>query len=95
MSSIRIIATPPGPALLWCREDWVGITIPLATAEELEKNPPRGFRIGSANMGGYIVCREKAVAALQKAEKIEAARFWACIPTSYLQFKKEVCELVE
>ncbi|MDB5264726.1 MAG: hypothetical protein JWN64_297 [Parcubacteria group bacterium] len=95
MSSIRIIDIPPGVlAPLEIREQWVGVQIPLATDEELRQNPIAG-KLGNDNDDGHIVLRSKAVKALQRAGRYEAADFWHAAPLGmYLQFKQDVCILV-
>ncbi|MEK7510897.1 MAG: hypothetical protein AAB582_01515 [Patescibacteria group bacterium] len=94
MSSIKIIEVPPGFAPYYIRQSWVGIAIPLATEEEVRVNPIIG-KIGSENDGGYIVLREKAVAALRTAGRDHAAKYWEGLPLGmYLQFKRNVCALV-
>lgn len=99
MSSIKIIAVPPGFAPDHIREQWVGIQIPLATEAELRDNPLSGFKIGNQNNNSYVVLREKAIEALRTADKYDAVDFWSTTPVisiaSYLEFRKEVCELVE
>ncbi|KND50854.1 MAG: hypothetical protein AB202_00410 [Parcubacteria bacterium C7867-007] len=95
MSSIRIIKTPPGTlAPVGVRKQWVGVIIPLVTEEELRANPIAGT-IGNQNRDGYIVLRSKAIAALRAADREGVATYWEHIPLGmYLQFHKNVCELV-
>ena len=96
MSSIRITSVPPGFAPGYIRRQWVKLTLPLATAEEIAQDPPSGFRIGTDNIGGHLVLRERAVDALLEADKLVAAEFWSSpVFGRFLEFKKDVCELVE
>ncbi len=54
------------------------------------------MRIGNENTDGYIVSSEKAIEALRKAGRRSAVDFWADIPLGmYLQFKKDVCEVID
>jgi hypothetical protein len=97
LASIRIVKTPPGFAPEEIRSQWVGVEIPLATSEELAKNPLSGsIRIGNQNTDGYVVLTENAVAALEVAGKGAAVDYWEKILVfgRYLQFKKDVCELI-
>ncbi len=100
MSSIHIIAVPPGFAPEHIREQWVGVTIPMLDQEMWDlilETIPRAkeeFAEGS-NGNGYLVQREVAVEALREAGKEEAANFWRTPFGPYLQFKREVCEVVD
>lgn len=95
MKKIRIIKTPPGFAPLEIRAQWVGVEIPLATEEDIKQDSPSGARIGTANLDGYRVLRDKAITALHEAGRHEAVYFWDAFPLGrYLVFKKEVCEVV-
>ena len=94
MSSIRIIEIPPGFAPAHIRRQWVGVVLPLATEEELAHNPPSEVCIGRGNENGYLVLCCKAAAVLRTTGKMEAANYWESFFDSYLEFKKEVCELV-
>ncbi len=76
---------------------WVGVVLPLATEEELTQDPPSGVYIGPTcgNENGYLVLCRKAIAVLRTAGKKEAANYWESLSfDGYLEFKKEVCELV-
>ena len=96
MSSIRITSVPPGFAPEHIREQWVGVTIPMPSAQELAEHPVSEMRIGNDNLDGYLVFREKAIEALLEADKQEAALFWDdLLVGKYLQFKKDVCEVVD
>lgn len=96
MSSIYITAVPPGFAPEHIREQWVGVTIPMPSAQELEEHPVSEMRIGSENLEGHLVFREKAIEALMEAGKEEAALFWdELLLGKYLQFRKDVCEVVD
>jgi hypothetical protein len=100
MSSIRIIAVPPGPAPEVIREAWVGVKIPLATEEDLEKFPLSGARWGSENVDGHMVLSSLAVTALRTGGNIEAVEFWEDLIENnpymkFFQFRKEVCEVLE
>ena len=95
MSSVRITAIPPGFAPERIRKQWVGVELPLASKKEIAQNPPSGFGIGSDNTSGYLVLRDNAIEALRQAGKKEAADFWGSLRYGrFLQFKKEVCEMV-
>ena len=96
MKAIRIIATPPGQAPLWVREEWIGLVIPLAEHNVL------GTQIGvnggqPENLGGYKVRTSDAINQL-KRKSTEASSWWEqsmhlpSIPQ--LVFAKDVCELV-
>lgn len=94
MTKILIISTPPGFAPEHIREQWIDIEIPLLGIENTQK--PLANRSGTENLGGYQVLPKDAIAALEKAGKHEAVKFW----TPYLReenftFKKEVCRLIE
>lgn len=94
MSSIKIVAVPPGLAPQKIREEWVGIQIPLAATDMLRRAHV-AVKIDNQNEGGYIVLRIMAVEALRLADKNEAANYWDALPfVRFLQFKQEVCELV-
>ncbi len=97
MSSIKIIATPPGQAPEWVREEWIGVEIPIP------KQPSRGIQMGvrggkAENAGGHQVDTREAMEALRKKSP-EAADWWeqnvplASIPS--LVFSKDVCEVIE
>lgn len=93
MSSIRIIAIPPGFAPEKIRKQWLGVVIPMPSEEEIAEDPPSGFGIGSDNVGGHLVLRTTAIKSLRDAGKDEAANFWDSLPLGrFLQFKQEVCE---
>lgn len=95
MSSVRITAIPPGFAPEDIRKQWVGVELPLASEEEIAQDPPSEFSISSDNTDGYLVLRDKAIEALYKAGKKKAVDFWSSLPLGrFLQFKKEVCEVV-
>lgn len=96
MCSIRIIAVPPGFAPLAIREQWVGVSISLATDDDLRQHPLTGQSIGNQNRGGHLVLRSKAIEALLVAGKREAAAYWQALPRDalYLRFRQEVCALV-
>lgn len=96
MKRIRIIHTPPGFADEHIRLKWIGVEIPLPTAEQLAENPPSGLSIGRENEGGYLVRTEDAVIALHNAGKHEVADFWgSCVLDSYLRFSRDVCEEID
>ncbi len=95
MLAIRIIAMPPGFAPEEIRRSWIGVTIPLATDEEIAVDPPSGFGFGNLNMDGHLVLLDKALAALDAAQQNEAFIFWEqFLMGRYLRFSKDVCELV-
>ncbi len=95
MPSIRIVKVPPGFAPELFRRDWVGVEIPLATAEELERDPPSRVGIGSENEEGYCVLRVRAIEALIRMKRLPAAGYWKYVPDTYLVFHKDVCKLIE
>lgn len=95
MDKIRITKAPPGFAAPEIREQWVGVDIPLPSEEEIAEDPPTDISIGTANAGGYLVLKDKAIEALRLSGKNDAADFWASLPIGrYLRFKKECCELI-
>ncbi len=96
MSSIRLIEVPPGPAPKYIRIQWLGVLIPMPSEEELATVKLSEFRIGSENIGGYLVYSEAAIKSLRDAGKHEAANWWAATGIGkFLQFKKEVCEVID
>lgn len=96
MSSIRIIAIPPGFAPEDIRKQWVGVEIRLPTQEEIDIDPPSPHSIGNENVDGHIVLRQDAIDALAAAGHQDAAGYWEMLViTRFLRFKQEVCELVE
>lgn len=96
MSSIRIVSTPPGFAPQEIRAQWIGIAIPLPTQEEIDEDPPSGFKVGSENDGGYLVLTKRAVQSLRANGKNEAAEFWDGLPLGrFLEFRRDVCEVIE
>jgi hypothetical protein len=96
MAKIKIIATPPGFAPEFIREQWVGIEIPLPTNEQIAENPPSELRTGNENEGGYLVLCSDAIAALKESEKYDAHDFWTTKGLGrYLLFKRDVCELID
>lgn len=94
MSSIKIIAVPPGQAPEEVRREWVGLVIPL---------PPQeigGFQMGvrggaAKNLGGYQVYSRDAFSLLL-AKSPEACRWFVANAFfgSHLVFAREVCELL-
>lgn len=95
MRAIMIVGAPPGFAPPHIREEWVGLTIPLASAEEIKTNPPSDFGIGSGNTGGYIVTKHAAIKALELARRYKAAEFWKSISIGYyIEFHRGFCELI-
>lgn len=99
MAEIMIIAVPPGQAPLAVREQWVGMTLPVA-----EDLPPNTFVVGVLNGEpknqedeGYSV--ETAVA-IQELERKNPgmARWWRAvvpetIPTWFV-FSYDVCRFI-
>ena len=96
VSSIRVIKPPPSDiAPLSITQEWVSVELPVVSDEELAANPLSGFRIGTENVGGYLVYRKKAIEALRAQGKHDAANYWERLPLGiYLQFKKDCCELI-
>lgn len=89
VSSIRIIAVPSGSEPLHIREQWVGMTLPVATKKEYEPWAQ------DCDVDEYLVSRTEATNALDEAGKEEAASFWIDEPGKmFLAFKKACCELV-
>jgi len=97
MSSIKIIATPPGQAPKWVRDGWIGVEIPIL------KQPTGGIQMGvcggkAENAGGHQVATHEAVEALRKKSP-EAADWWkknfSLASISSLVFSKDVCQVVE
>lgn len=98
MNAIRIKAVPAGFAPEHIREQWVGTVIPLPTPEEVAQDPPTTFGLGAPGRDGPLVLRDKAIEALWQSGREEAARFWSNPDLRvgrFLQFKPEVCEVVE
>lgn len=96
MSSIRIIELPPGFAPKEIRAQWVGVVLPIASDDEISKDLPTAFGIGSGNSDGYFVFRDEAIKALRTAGKEKAVRYWSAFPLGkFLKFKKDVCAIVE
>lgn len=97
MSSIRIIATPPGQAPEWVREAWVGIEIPLTEQESglvgtgVLGGPPE-------NTGGYQVFGSDAFRALT-LKSPEAAQWWLREAPwalgNKLVFARDVCKVID
>ena len=98
---VRIIAMPPGQALEWVREKWVGVEIPLHGSPKGFDGPLSGVMDGrpsSDNAGGYDVLIEDTLNALEE-QSPEAATWWRNEWPMYGRvsnfiFKKEVCELL-
>ncbi|MEO6536775.1 MAG: hypothetical protein ABIT47_03695 [Candidatus Paceibacterota bacterium] len=87
---VRIIDIPPGCATEDMRRAWVGLTLKLATDEEVAEQA----RLRRTDIPeDYVVRGRDAVDALFDAGKLEAAAYW-CRPVcpSYLEFAREVCE---
>ena len=95
MKKIKIVAVPPGFAPEEIRKEWVGVELPLATKKELDQDPMLQGRIGNQNVNGYVVLTSKAIVALRAAGKKKGADFWDSLGMGkYLEFKKEVCEVI-
>ena len=103
LSSIRIIAVPPGEAPEWVREAWVGIELPLAEKQPEhydEEYVQMGVLSGDPeNVDGFAV---KGVDAIQLLEvyNSDAASWWRentpwVLFVGDLIFKKDSCELVD
>lgn len=93
---IKIIAVPPGLAPEKIRQMWVGVEMQLATDEQLSADPPLcSFGTGE-NAGGFLVTFQDAIQALKDAKKDAAANFWeGLLFGAYLEFNKNVCQIVE
>ena len=96
MLQVKIIDVPPGEAPDWVRNEWVGLSLPLA-----ENVPSVTHAIGVLggevkNPSGYHVETEKAIQILEEKSP-EAAQWWKnqIIPSlmKWLVFKEDVCEL--
>ena len=94
MDSIKIIATPPGQAPEEVRQQWVGLTIPLAQQEK------GGFQMGvlggtANNLGGYQVLSKDSFALLL-AKSLTAYLWFAenAFFGSHLVFARAVCEFL-
>ena len=99
MAKIKIIATPPGEAPEWVRNEWVGLELPVVEVDmkgviqfgAAECGPPQ-------NIGGYQVETKKAIEIL-KEKNPKAAQWWLENPLlkfmDVLVFKKEVCEEIK
>ena len=96
-SSIVIKETPPGFAPRAMREQWVDVKIPLATDKDIRQNIHTVLRFGSYDQKkeGYLVTKEAAIKALNRAKKIAAAEFWESLEIGYfLEFDKQLCSLL-
>ncbi len=97
MAHIKIVATPPGQAPLKIREQWVGLSIPVA--ENLPADTVQMGVLGgkAENPNGYTVETEAAIQELEKKSP-EAASWWRqnIIPElmPWLSFHRDVCEIV-
>src|SRR3989344_2109725 len=93
---VQIIDVPPGFAPPEIREQWKKIVLPVITESEMATNPPNTrYGVDAANVGGFTVSRPRAVAALTKRGRSEAAGFWTGFPFGpYLQFRKDVCRVI-
>ena len=92
---IKIIATPPGDAPEWVREEWIGLTLPVAENIPNKRTIVSGVLGGPAlNIGGYPIRTADAIEILRK-KSLEAAKWWDenvfqdLMP--WLILKKEVC----
>jgi hypothetical protein len=97
MTQIKIIAVPPGQAPLEVRQQWVGITLPVA-----ENLPSKTFEMGvfggkPENSEGYLVETMLAFRELKKKSP-EAADWWSSHLSPqlmpWLSFQRSVCEVV-
>lgn len=94
---IKIIAIPPGQAPLAIRQQWIGITLPVA--ENLPSNTIEMGVLGGKpeNSGGYPV---ETIIAIQELKKksIESAKWWEFHvdpkQMPWLSFQRTVCEIV-
>ena len=97
MGTIRIIATPPGQAPEWVRNEWIGVEIPLT--EQLSGGLQFGVLGGQAeNVNGYQVNGSDAFRALEK--KSNAAAMWWLNEAPWalankLVFAKDVCVVID
>jgi len=96
MSSIVIVAVPPGQAPDWVRQAWVGLEIPVV---EVEGGDQRGVLGGPAeNVDGYKVSGDVAISRLSGVHP-KAANWWRDNAPNVLMgalvFKKDVCEFYE
>ena len=92
MSKIYIVNTPPGLAEEHIRKAWVGIVIPLASEEEVDK-AARQSGTPRESVVGYVVRGTDAVRALIDAGKNEAASYWSRpVSPAYLEFARECCK---
>lgn len=96
---IRIIATPPGQAPKWVREEWVGLEV---NVEENAPEPGEGIQLGvkagkPENLGGYPVRTSDAISALRKKSP-QAAEWWEInLPLGFIPrfvFDREACEII-
>lgn len=92
MSSIKIVAVPPGQAPEQVRREWVGLVIPLP--EQSSGGLQAGVLGGRPqNVGGYQVSTREALRLLN--EKAPEAAQWfldRVSLNSQLVFAKDVCE---
>lgn len=97
MPKIKILATPPGQAPKWVREEWVGVEIPIP--EQESGGIQMGIQCGNAeNTDGYQVETRAAIEAL-RIKSPEAARWWEytfllAFPPR-LVFSGNVCEVIQ
>jgi len=94
---VEIIEVPPGFAPQEIREQWKKLVLPVVTDEEVSANPSdTRYGVDVANVGGFTVSRDKAIAALKKGGKNEAALYWTGFPFGrYLQFRRDVCRVIK
>lgn len=94
MSSIKIIAMPPGQAPEAVRREWVGLIIPMPEQET------GGLQMGvlggkSQQQGGYQVETETALDLLHKKCPEAAEWFWDNgFLGGRLVFARDVCEVL-
>ncbi len=95
MLSVQIVEVPPGFAPEEIRQQWVGIILDAFTQDEIRYRRRMRYGVDNANVGGFIVSRLAAVAALKLMGRREAADFWTGFSFGrYLQFRKDVCQIV-
>ncbi len=99
-SYVKIIAVPPGQAPLAIRQEWVGMTLPVA-----ENLPPDTIEIGvfggelnPNDRNGYPVETALAIQELEKQGRPETAKWWRTnLDTTqppWLSFPHYVCRFI-
>ena len=92
---IEIWKMPPGAAPPKIRQAWIGIKLPTIGQEEMKPTLVGTRRIGTANLGGYVVRAPVAMECL-KIHAPQAFEWWAknfpvLLQDGQLIFHADVC----